>query len=741
MADPAGYFQRGGSFYSSIPPTGGSGAPTTGTWRARQLAVDDTGALWLCTVAGTPGTWVAAGGSASGPPFIGTGTVASTGMFRAANGAANGIYWRNNADNGDIGWSVGAFDNITMAGSATALYLGGGGTKGTVEKLRVGNAATTGDNTANAMFVASATTSKPIVVQGLASQSAKVFEAQDSTGAILASISAAGAVVGASFSGAGSVASTGVLRQANGGGSGVYWRNNAGDGDIGWNVGAFDNIATQGTTALYVTAGGARGTVEKLRVANTATTADNTANALLLASATTSKPLVVQGLASQSAVLTDWQTSTGTSVASVSAAGTVTGAALTAASAGVITGGTAVLSGSVSIGSSPAVTGELKLPAGGAINFRATGGGADIAGISLNSSDQLQVGAPVVPGADNTRALGSTSRRWSQINATKLQLTSTGSLGTVEQLRVGADPITGDNTANALLVASATTSKPLVVQGKASQSANLFEVQDSTGASLFSVGPSGTVTSASLAATYATLAGTSNLIDNAGDSLTGTADNTLGKLAKGTALQVRRMNSAANAEEWATPGLSMMRPKVSSTVYPGWPEASAGIVAGSTALAGATDRFIPFEVRRPITVTDVSCSTTTTAAGKTAWVGIVALNDDMQPSAAVTQQSTLALDSSGTHTWNPTTLTLAAGHYAVCWNHDSTATFRYWYFAVAGMAFNDGAYTGTGIVSLEKSRAAAAFSGTPSWDTPVTVAMSTAAFSIYTPWLLKWTPT
>ena len=62
------------------------------------------------------------------------------------------------------------------------------------------------------------------------------------------------------------------------------------------------------------------------------------------------------------------------------------------------------------------------------------------------------------------------------------------------------------------------------------------------------------LTSASAAGTYPTKAATTDLIDNAGDSLTGTADNTLGKLAKGTALQVRRMNAAANAEEWATVG-------------------------------------------------------------------------------------------------------------------------------------------------------------------------------------------
>lgn len=63
---------------------------------------------------------------------------------------------------------------------------------------------------------------------------------------------------------------------------------------------------------------------------------------------------------------------------------------------------------------------------------------------------------------------------------------------------------------------------------------------------------------AGAAATYATItnaatkAATTDLVDAAGDLLVGTADNTLGKLAKGTALQVLRTNAGATALEWAT---------------------------------------------------------------------------------------------------------------------------------------------------------------------------------------------
>jgi hypothetical protein len=38
-----------------------SGHPTTGTWQVGDTAGDYTGALWMCTVAGTPGTWIEIG--------------------------------------------------------------------------------------------------------------------------------------------------------------------------------------------------------------------------------------------------------------------------------------------------------------------------------------------------------------------------------------------------------------------------------------------------------------------------------------------------------------------------------------------------------------------------------------------------------------------------------------------------------------------------------------------------------
>lgn len=41
-----------------------SGSPASGTFAAGDYVIDQTGAIWICTVAGTPGTWVAPAGPA-----------------------------------------------------------------------------------------------------------------------------------------------------------------------------------------------------------------------------------------------------------------------------------------------------------------------------------------------------------------------------------------------------------------------------------------------------------------------------------------------------------------------------------------------------------------------------------------------------------------------------------------------------------------------------------------------------
>jgi len=72
-----------------------SGAPASGAHVKGEIAGDDTGKLWYCTVAGTPGTWVAIGGSgvAADPIFdakgdlpVGTGADTAAKLTVGANG-------------------------------------------------------------------------------------------------------------------------------------------------------------------------------------------------------------------------------------------------------------------------------------------------------------------------------------------------------------------------------------------------------------------------------------------------------------------------------------------------------------------------------------------------------------------------------------------------------------------------------------------------------------------------------
>ncbi len=66
-----------------------SGHPTTGAHLVGDWCIDQTGAVWVCTVAATPGTWIAAGPTASSPLAVGSGGTGST--TAAAARAALGI--------------------------------------------------------------------------------------------------------------------------------------------------------------------------------------------------------------------------------------------------------------------------------------------------------------------------------------------------------------------------------------------------------------------------------------------------------------------------------------------------------------------------------------------------------------------------------------------------------------------------------------------------------------------------
>lgn len=93
-----------------------SGAPTTGAHVKGEIAGDDTGKLWYCTVAGTPGTWVDVGTGGGG------GSVHVKDYARATrtsgNITINGTSWANVDTGVDLTLTAAAGDVIEVCPSA-----------------------------------------------------------------------------------------------------------------------------------------------------------------------------------------------------------------------------------------------------------------------------------------------------------------------------------------------------------------------------------------------------------------------------------------------------------------------------------------------------------------------------------------------------------------------------------------------------------------------------------------------
>lgn len=70
-----------------------SGAPGSGSFLVGDFIVDQTGSLWICTVAGSPGTWVQVGGSTGALTLLSSTTRATDGTFDVSgiSGAYNDL--------------------------------------------------------------------------------------------------------------------------------------------------------------------------------------------------------------------------------------------------------------------------------------------------------------------------------------------------------------------------------------------------------------------------------------------------------------------------------------------------------------------------------------------------------------------------------------------------------------------------------------------------------------------------
>lgn len=108
--------------------------------------------------------------------------------------------------------------------------------------------------------------------------------------------------------------------------------------------------------------------------------------------------ITVTGLAAQTGDLQRWTSSVPTTLASINANGVFSGPG-------------------VALGSLPALTGDVRMSASSAINWKNNAGNADVGGFSLNASDQVQSAGDLVPGTANLRALGAASLRWALLYA------------------------------------------------------------------------------------------------------------------------------------------------------------------------------------------------------------------------------------------------------------------------------------------------------------------------------------
>jgi hypothetical protein len=95
-----------------------SGAPTSGTFAVGDHVIDQSGCVWVCTTAGTPGNWTGSAGKAQTQIFTSSGT-----WTMPTNATSVMVFLVSGAGGGGSGG---------VQASGTAMYGGGGGASGSV---------------------------------------------------------------------------------------------------------------------------------------------------------------------------------------------------------------------------------------------------------------------------------------------------------------------------------------------------------------------------------------------------------------------------------------------------------------------------------------------------------------------------------------------------------------------------------------------------------------------------------
>jgi hypothetical protein len=572
--------------------TGGTGTVNVGTTNTTTVGIGSLAAtLTLLGTAnintsgstntsintGTNSGTVAIGNSASTTNIVGATNINTTGSTTTTVGSATSAIALQGATTVSAAGIA-----LTVTNDATIGRLGvNTSTFGTVEKFGV-NAATTMDNAATAIISTGNLANKALVLQAVASQSANVFEVQNSLGSAVISATAGG-----------SLTATGTIQGANytvnSGVSGGYYSKNYTVGTGGVTAGDVVVLANDGgnskvlltTTARDIrvfgvaTATNASGGIGGVAIAGntqvtadtgavaigdqlvTSTTAgqvmvDNNATTGILGTATTTKAGGSSGLVGVSVravggvVNPNFQagnlTTTGTITSglingqTISATANLTG---TLAVAGIITAtslGAAntdnvvcrnstnqlatcnstfltatnyTLQGAYNNSTNPeivlnATNGGLTLRndatnsiTGNLLEVQDNAGTTTFLGVSKTAITatlgytQTGTGANTFSGATTLSAAGTALTVTNDATIGRLGV-NTSTFGTVQKFGIYT-PAAADNNATAIISTGNAANKALVLQAVASQSANVFEVQSSTGTAGFRINDSGSV--------------------------------------------------------------------------------------------------------------------------------------------------------------------------------------------------------------------------------------------------------
>lgn len=227
------------------------------------------------------------------------------------------------------------------------------------------------------------------------------------------------------------------------------------------------------TGGLRINSTGTPGTVEKFRI-NTPTTVNNSANAIIAASSTTATPLVVQGAASQTANLQEWRNSANTLLSSINSDG-----ALQLVSTEKIRFG-AYATG-LTIEASDGV---------GTITFKSWG--TTLASFGLSSASiyaPIAFTSPLIINGSSTSDVDIRTGYWYW--NLRNNHTSSDAFQIVNETGANSIPLSISKYSTTTLQNRDASYQALIVKGYTSQTANLQEWQNSSGAALSYISSAG----------------------------------------------------------------------------------------------------------------------------------------------------------------------------------------------------------------------------------------------------------